>query len=1242
MASVYRARDRETDVTVALKVLHPGQAEPERFLREAEILAQLRVPGIVRHIAHGAVPGGGFYLALEWIEGESLSERLKRSSLLPHETAALARRVAEALGAIHALGIVHRDVKPGNIMLPGGDVNRVTLVDFGIARLESQRLTRTGWIMGTPWYMAPEQVRGERSIGPPADIFSLGCVLHECLVGSPPFEGDHPAAVLAKVLVEPAPRLGTGRLGIPTEVEALVATMLEKQPARRPQSGRALVDLLDALPTEWSGRNTLAVGSSSPSTALSISREEQRFLAVILLGQRDANCAETLDVEVDQHLRLSLRELATRHGARFEPMVDGSQLVVFDETGAVSDLAIRATQCALALGRVAGSDCAVSLVVGLGQVADGGVPAGEVIDRAAALMASGSPAPAAGVLVDTLTAELVASRFDMAILGEVAIVRGERAHDVPVRQLLGRPAPFVGRDAELEQLLVLVRTCVAEQEPRVVLVTGEPGMGKSRLLHELIQRLRDRGEPVQVWNGRADAVHGGSPYALFVQVLQRRAGIHPDQPIAERWSRLRGWMAKLVPEWELAHVQAFLGELAGTSPPERDIADPAVQQQLRAARRDPEMMGEQILQAGLGLLAGASRSAPLVLVFEDLHWADRPTLKLVERAVKELADRPLFVLGLARPNVHELFPELRTRLGVQEVALRPLGRRACERLVSAALPDQPPAVIARLIEHAEGNAFYLEELVRACAAGKDQELPETVLAMAGARLEALSPEARRALRAASIFGETFWAGGLAALLGGDAALSPLSPLLAELVDDEILTRRTRSRFSGDAEYGFRHALLRDAAYAMLTPEDRALGHRLAAGWLAQAKEGDASVLAEHLLAAGEPASAQEHLLAAAHRARALHASEEAIELLRRALEIAQSEPALARDVHAIRLDLADLLALFGHREEAMPLYSEVCGATDDPRAWQGRASILRKRGEHEAAVQLLEGIIGTDRISGKGVARLCLEYGWNLAILGRNEQAIETFRAGLAALGEQDVIAGHILIQMARTEMDLERHEQALAHALEAQALFEREEDLRALPMALRVLGGVYNETGRLDEAAATLARGLEVAERVGAADEIAGCLINLGFLASERDDLTLAIEQTRRGIDYCERSGHEVGRATGYANLAEYYEQRGAHGDHEAALQACSEALAICEQGGMRSIEAEARHVMGRLLADHRPADAAPWLERSAELYLEVGDRSRAASTFSLAAAALDAAGDRERAASLRARADSVKRPAS
>jgi len=226
------------------------------------------------------------------------------------------------------------------------------------------------------------------------------------------------------------------------------------------------------------------------------------------------------------------------------------------------------------------------------------------------------------------------------------------------------------------------------------------------------------------------------------------------------------------------------------------------------------------------------------------------------------------VLALARPEVYEVFPQLwAERKNVQQIRLKELGRKASERLVRQVLGDSVgPETIERLVQQADGNAFYLEELIRGAAEGKPAALPETVLAMVETRLGRLALEARRVLRAASVFGEVCWESGVTILLGGILGPTMVGEWVAKLVEQEVLSVQPASRFSGERELRFRHALLREGAYAMLTDDDKRLGHRLAGEWLEQHGEGDPMVLAGHFERGGEGARAATCYLRASEQA----------------------------------------------------------------------------------------------------------------------------------------------------------------------------------------------------------------------------------------------------------------------------------------------------------------------------------------------------------------------------------------
>ncbi|WP_155798908.1 serine/threonine-protein kinase, partial [Sorangium cellulosum] len=309
MGSVYRATDLTDDSPVALKVQHRGAEHQERRIeREARLLAELRHPGIVRYVAHGVTGDGQRYLALEWLDGEDLAARVARERLGVDGAVTLLRRLAGALGAVHARGIVHRDVTPGNIFLPGGALEAAKIVDFGIARAVAgagpdsvpRRLparagagdvlrqgARNGVTLGTPGYMAPEQARGGARVDARADVFSLGCVIWHGLTGRPPFAGDQVMAILAKAALVGPPRLSELRPDVPAALDDIVAWMLEKEPDGRPRDGNEVLASaaeLCAASEQARDAGDDAAASARPARALAESvAVEQRHISVVLI-----------------------------------------------------------------------------------------------------------------------------------------------------------------------------------------------------------------------------------------------------------------------------------------------------------------------------------------------------------------------------------------------------------------------------------------------------------------------------------------------------------------------------------------------------------------------------------------------------------------------------------------------------------------------------------------------------------------------------------------------------------------------------------------------------------------------------------------------------------------------------------------------------------------------------------------------------------------------------------------------
>ncbi|WP_437592538.1 protein kinase domain-containing protein [Sorangium sp. So ce1000] len=907
MGEVFRALDRVTGAAVALKVVLGGGAHDARFDREARLLSELSHPGIVRYVAHGRTSRGRSYLAMEWLEGEDLSRRLLRGRLTVEETLTLGVKAAEALAEAHARDIVHRDLKPSNLFLVGGQIDQVKILDFGIARrLDATPMTLTGVALGTPAYMAPEQARvGYAALTPRADVFALGCVLFECLVGRPVFVGENIPAILAKILFGEVPAIRSLRPEVPAQLDAVVHLMLAKDPEERVGDGATAAVILGALrvAVASAGADVASAGAGVASALAGVASaragvfersealtsSERRLLSVLLVG-REATAATADTAPLDQTLEVTLgahlRKVVEAHGGHMEALADGSAVVAIITGRDATDQASQAARCALALRKVAPTR-PMALSTGRAQLARQ-LPMGEAIDRAARLLDAcvarraheRQPDPRGPpIAIDDVTARLLGARFEVSGEGELRELHGERDVAGSAGTLLGKESAFVGRNRELLMLTTLFAECVEASVARAVLVTAPAGFGKSRIAHELTRAARANDQHVEIWTACGDPLRVGSAFGLLGQAIRCACGIQDGEAAAARKQKLLARVARHVPGPERERVAVFLGEIAGVELAGEESA------LLCAAREDAETMGRQMRRAWEDFLAAETSAYPVLLVLEDLHWGDLPTVRFVDAALGALAEQPFMVLGLARPEVHDMFPALWGGRALHVIHLTRLPRKACERLVRHALGEDVDAeTVARLAAHADGHAFYLEELIRAVAEGKGDALPETVLAMVQARLAALDGEARKVLRAASVFGDVFWRGGVAALLGSAVLWVSPHDVLSELVDGEVIVRRKESRFPGDEEFMFRHALLREGAYEMLTEADRVLGHRLAAAFLEERGASDPAMLAEHLERGLDLARAGSFYLRAAEQALRGSDPDAAIARARRGLE----------------------------------------------------------------------------------------------------------------------------------------------------------------------------------------------------------------------------------------------------------------------------------------------------------------------------------------------------------------------
>lgn len=1141
MGVVYRGTDRLTENPVAIKVLHRGTVrEHRRFAREAALLAELRHPGIVQYLDHGSLETGAHYLIMEWVEGSSLADRLRQGRLSMSDTLALGARVADALGAAHRIGVVHRDVKPGNILLPGDSLSDAKLLDFGIARrlVETRSLTATGSILGTLLYMAPEQARDARQVDARTDVYSLGVTLFECITGQRVFDADDPSSALAELIFGETPRLRDRISAVPHPIDELVARMMDRDPSARPADGEAAYQALDAL------RDLDDLPQSSELTSLTA--RERRLVTVLLVDSRArGGTAPSGEAPPDEALTLVRDDTPTRaiprasglgenasdpdeqdpldavagwYGGAVQRLPDGIVRITFSDSSAGWEEHERAALCALACRTRFGEARLALGAAAAVTTTDEGMA--DVTALARHALAQAEPGT---IRVAPRAAAIVQRRFRMSFDEHGGALMGQRAAELTTESLLGQSPPCVGRQRELDLLEGTLEEAATEPVARAVLVTGKAGVGKSRLLREFLERAARQLEGLRVLVGRADWIAAGSPFSILGSVLRTTASIDEgDEPeLAQRKLVTRVADSGLSDEQQSA-TAPFLGELA------RVPFTGEVSAALQAAREDAVIMGDHMRAAWEDFLGAECQRAPVVLVLENIQWADGPSLALVDGALRHLADQPFMVVATARPEARDQFPNLWAERDVHEMRLAPLTKKASELLLVSLVGEElPQAELQALAKRSGGNPLYIEELGRAITQGEEAALPDSLKGILQTRLNALSTESRRLLRAAAVFGQAFWAEGAAVLLGMQGQVDRIESWLDPLERAGIVLRSRSSSLPGHRQYRFEHDLLRAAAYDMLPDDDRALGHRLAGQWLESAGENNPAVLASHYARGRAPERALPWFAQAARQA--LEASELG-EAKTRADEALRCAPdaQMSGELHLIK---AEAHRLIGEFAEAVAAGRQALSALPPGEAkWYRAAHNTAAASFHlhqpEVACELateVEQVEPHQDARAAKVTALCL-IGWFI------HQAGEEAAATAAIEHAERLVASHrIEAPAAIAWLHAVRAMRAYYRGDLAGYLTDSERAVERLDAAGDLRGGAhqranvavgYANIGQYERAVDALCKVHDDAERIGLRKLVASAQLQLSQAHYELGGLEQAVEAAQRCVEVATQIG--------------------------------------------------------------------------------------------------------------------------
>ena len=869
-----------------------------------------------------------------------------------------------------------------------------------------------------------------------------------------------------------------------------------------------------------------------------------------------------------------------------------------------------------------------------------------------------SAAPAGGILISRDTYRHVKGLFDLVEL-EPITVKGVSA-PVPVylvekekprvfrltlRGVEGIETPMVGREAEMASIQEAFLDVVRNRRLRVITVSGEAGVGKSRLLYEFTNWLELRPEIVRFFKGRIDRPTGLSPYALMKDLFSYRFEIRDDDSPESARGKFERGVASFMGQESQAQAH-FLGHLLGF--------DFSASPHIRGIVNEPQQFRDRAFSFASQLFDAAGRGAAAAALFlEDLHWADDGSLDLVEHLATARSSSPLLIVCLARPSLFErrprwcLEPE-----GHLHLHLKPLDREQSHKLVGeilCRLPTVPHELEDIVVGQAEGFPFYLEEFIKMLieegvilkgggrwevARGRLSQLrvPPTLTGVLQARLDGLPKDEKETLQMAAIVGRVFWDRAVAHV-GPDAGKREApGKLLRALQEKELIFERSASTFTRAKEYAFKHPLLHDVAYESVLKKVRQRYHAQVAAWLI-AESGDraaqlAGLIGEHFELAGELAQAAGWHETAGRRAKDTHAPEAAVAYFQRALSFmpSPSGPESQKRRTDLLGELGETLLLKAQYQEAVQTFKSMLQGTEAAGDPLGQANALNGLswaqdclGDYHAALESALKAEGIAREAGARaeVARALFRRGWALYRMGKAEAVMELGEQALALSSElearRDVAFSLKLLGIAHLLTG--KFSEARKYQEKALELFEEMGDRWGVANILNNLGESARTQGDYGTAVVTFDREMAILREIGNRDGEIICLNNLGAAKCALRQYAAAEEDLCHSIMLSENLGNpplcETVRFLAEVRMGQERKQE--------ALDSARRALEMARKSGVQEDLGGAYRALGVVAAargpvpgpDGLPIDASACFEESAKAYLTVGSEADRARTL-------------------------------
>jgi class 3 adenylate cyclase/tetratricopeptide (TPR) repeat protein len=894
---------------------------------------------------------------------------------------------------------------------------------------------------------------------------------------------------------------------------------------------------------------------ATPLEASPPAREERKVVTVLFCDLVGSTArAERMDPE-DVRALLSgyherVRAELERHGGTVEKFIGDAVMALFGAPTAHEDDPERAVRAALAVREWAseGTDLQVRVGITTGEVlvslgaspARGeGMASGDVVNTAARLQ---SAAAVNGILVDETTHRATERAIEYAGSSPVRAkgkeepiavwepLQARSRFGIDVRQI-GR-SPLVGRRRELAALQGTLERVVAERQPQLVTLIGVPGIGKSRLVYELFQHADAQPELVTWRQGRSLPYGTGMSFWALGEMVKGQAGVLETDGPEQTAEKLRRMVAGVAEEedarWFERHLRPLVGLEAGT----------AVTDDRRA----------EAFAAWRGFFEALAEQRPLVLVFEDLHFADDGLLDFVDHLVDWASGVPILAVGTARPELLARRPGWGGgKPNALTLSLSALSDEETAHLVHALL-DRPvleARVQEKLLERAGGNPLYAEEFARLLHdrdAAEELPLPETVQGLIAARIDGLPLGEKTLLQDAAVLGKVFWLGAVTEL--GELERWTAEERLHALNRKEFVRRERRSSVPGELEYAFRHLLVRDVAYGQIPRGTRAEKHRLAGRWIETLgrPEDHAELLAHHYVAslelaeaAGLPTAdltepARLALKEAGDRAFALNAFKAAARSYERALGLGREDAA----------DRPELMFRFAHALAVM----------EDER---------REQALEDARAALVAA--GNEELAGQAEALLA-EVWWHRGDHDRTLQHLEQAQQ-LVATAPPSPAKAHVLSHVSRYRALAEENEEAIRVGEEALAMAERLglDELRA--HALDNVGIAKVNLGN-SEGLTDIERSIEIA-LAAKSPEAGRAYNNLAAMTWFLGDLRRAAELFDQAVRVSDQFGSATtGRYSRIVRIQILFSR----GEWSEGFRQADEFIAACEAGQSHYLE--------------------------------------------------------------------------